>query len=328
MKNTKYSIDELLFKIEEEIKYSFSQTEPKNLYEPIKYLFEVKGKRLRPLLTILATGIVGGNIENALKPAVSFELLHNFTLIHDDIMDKSPTRRGRETIHNKWDEAIGILSGDLLLALAYRKIIVSLSAENCQPLLKTFTDSFVEVCEGQGFDIDFENQTEINEIDYFKMIDKKTAKLIEKALVAGGQIGNASLEQITYLSEIGKNLGLGFQLQDDLLDLTATSDKFGKEIGKDIQEGKKTFIMIKAKEIFSNLEDIELLNKFYTQNGLKGEEVRKMIESLHNNGIFEIVQEKINLYFSNIHNYLDKFEDCHYKSILESIIDTTFKRDF
>jgi len=328
MKNKKYSIDELLFKIEDEIRYSFSKTEPKNLYEPIKYLFEVRGKRLRPLLTMLATGIVGGIIENAIKPAVSFELLHNFTLIHDDIMDKSPTRRGRETIHYKWNEAIGILSGDLLLALAYRKIIESISAENCQLLIKTFTDSFIEVCEGQGFDIDFEKQSEINEVDYFKMIDKKTAKLIEKALVAGGQIGNASQEQISFLSEIGRNLGLGFQLQDDLLDLTATSDKFGKEIGKDIQEGKKTYIMIKAKELFSNFEDIELLNKFYAQNGLKGDDVQKLISALHYNRIFEIVKEKINMYFSNIRYYIEKFDDGHYKSMLESIIDSTFKRDF
>lgn len=314
--------------VDTEIKSSFPQTEPWNLYEPINYLLEAKGKRLRPVLSMLSAGIVGGNPNDALKPAVAFELLHNFTLIHDDIMDKSPTRRGRETIHKKWNESIGILSGDLLLALAYMKIIESVPTNLNQEVLRTFTEAYIEVCEGQGFDIDFETKRDISEDEYFKMIDKKTAKLIEKAMLAGAQIGQASSDNLFHISEIGRNLGLGFQLQDDLLDLTAKSDKFGKEIGKDIQEGKKTYIMIKAKEQFYNPEDCALINKFYEENGLEGENIQRMINTLQRNGIFDLVQSKVDSYFAKINEYIDFFPDNNSKKMLQEIINFTFKREY
>jgi geranylgeranyl diphosphate synthase type II len=321
-------LEKMLALVENEIQNSFPQKSPANLYDPINYLFESKGKRLRPLLTMISCGMVGGDTLEAFKPAVAFELLHNFTLIHDDIMDKSPTRRGRVTIHTKWNEAIGILSGDLLLALAYKKIIESVDTELNQSVLKTFTEGYIEVCEGQGFDIDFESRKDITEAEYFNMIDKKTAKLIEKAMVAGGQIGKADEEQILKLAEIGKNLGLAFQLQDDLLDLTAKSDKFGKEIGKDIKEGKKTFIMIKAKEIFSNSEDCELIGRFYENNGLAGEDIPKMINALHKNGIFDLVNNKINDYFRLINSMLVSFPESENKVLMKEIINFTLNREY
>lgn len=328
MENEIMTLEKIAFLIENEIKNSLNTFEPENLYYPISYLLEAGGKRLRPVLLIVANGLVGGNINNALEPAVAFELLHNFTLIHDDIMDKSPTRRGRETIHNKWGDSIGILSGDLLLAIAFKKIINSVPEKVHKKVISTFNDAFLEVCEGQGFDLDFETKDEIQESDYFNMIYKKTAVLIEKSLVAGGQIGNAKDDQIKILSKIGRNLGFAFQLQDDLLDLTASSKKFGKEIGKDLKEGKKTLIMIKAKEFFKKQDEIELLNKFYREKGLHGEDIFKMIDLLTSNGIFDIIKDKIDEYFNQIDSLMQNFESNTYKSILEKIIANTLKRDY
>ncbi|OGU56904.1 MAG: hypothetical protein A2X64_02625 [Ignavibacteria bacterium GWF2_33_9] len=323
-----YTLEEISKKIENEILNSFPQEEPANLYEPIKYIMFSKGKRLRPLLSILACGMVSNEIENAIKPAVAFELLHNFTLIHDDIMDQSPTRRGRATVHKKWNEAIAILAGDLLLALAYRKISESLPNDIHSKVIQTFNDSFVEVCEGQGYDMDFEDKKDIIPVDYFKMIDKKTAKLLEKAIVAGGQIGGANEDQLSALSSVGYNLGLGFQLQDDLLDLTADNEKFGKAIGKDLVEGKKTLIILKAKEMFNDTPDINLLNKFYAENGLQGSDVIKMIEALHKNGVFDIIKKEISYYFQSIKSSLKIFEENHYKELFTQVLNFTFSRDY
>lgn len=301
---------------------------PSNLYEPLKYLFEIQGKHIRPLLTILSAGMLGGDLERSLKPAVAIELLHNFTLIHDDIVDNSDMRRGRETIHKKWDSSVGILSGDLLLALAFRHIIEDVHLDCCKDVLLSFTQSLIDVCEGQGFDMDFENRDDVTEDEYFNMIYLKTGKLIENSMLTGGYIAKANDMQNEILKSIGKNLGYAFQLQDDLLDLTAINPKFGKVVGKDLIEGKKTFIIIKAKELFKKQAEIDLLNLFYQNKGLKENQTDQMIKFLDDNMIFDLVNKRIESYYDNIVANLNRFDDNIYKDLLKYQIESIFKRDY
>lgn len=321
-------IEELLDIIEKNLYCFFCKTEPKNLYEPIKYLLEGKGKRVRPLLTLVSTGLLNGDIHKAIKPAIALEFLHNFTLVHDDIMDNSDMRRNRETIHKKWNTSIGILSGDLLLAIAFQNIIADVGLDYCKEVLLTYTDSLIEVCEGQGFDLDFEERQDVTINEYFRMIEKKTAKLIENSMVIGGFIAKGKLDDIRSLGAIGKSLGLAFQLQDDLLDLTAINPKFGKTVGKDLIEGKKTFMILKAKELFTKQEEIDLLNEFYSNHGLKPGQVPIMIDYLDRNGIFDITKQTINSYFSTIQEHLNKFEDNIYKKVLNQLIQDLLNREF
>lgn len=320
--------EELLSIIETNLYCFFCKNEPKNLYEPIRYLLDAKGKRIRPLLTLLSTGMLNGEIQKAIKPAVALEFLHNFTLVHDDIMDSSDMRRNRETIHKKWNTSIGILSGDLLLAIAFQNIIADVGLDYCKEVLLTYTDSLIEVCEGQGFDLEFEERQDVTINEYFLMIEKKTAKLIENSMVIGGLIAHGKLESIRSLAAIGKSLGFAFQLQDDLLDLTAVNPKFGKVIGKDLVVGKKTFIMLKARELFKNKNEIELLDKFFNNHGISPEEIPLMIGYLQNNGVFDITKETINSYFSTIQIHLNNFEDNIYKEILKKLIIMLLNREF
>lgn len=321
-------LEELIEIIEKNINCFFCKSEPKNLYEPIRYLLEGKGKRIRPLLTLISTGMLNGDVQKAIKPAIAIEFLHNFTLVHDDIMDNSEMRRNRPTIHKKWNTSIGILSGDLLLAIAFQNIIADVGLDYCKEVLLTYTDSLIEVCEGQGFDLDYENRQDVSINEYFMMIEKKTAKLIENSLVIGGYIAKANLEQIRKLAAIGNSLGIAFQLQDDLLDLTAVNPKFGKVVGKDLIEGKKTFMMLKAREIFNNSEEKELLDKFYKNKGIDTTEVPVMIKYLDQNGIFELTRKTINSYFENIQNYLNYFENNDYKDMLVFLLNSLFKREY
>lgn len=321
-------MEELLSIIEKNLYCFFCKSDPKNLYEPIKYLLDAKGKRIRPLLTLISTGILNGDINKAIKPAIALEFLHNFTLVHDDIMDNSDMRRNRETIHKKWNTSIGILSGDLLLAIAFQNIIADVGLDYCKEVLLTYTNSLIEVCEGQGYDLDFEDRQDVTINEYFLMIEKKTAKLIENSMVIGGMIANGKIESIRSLAAIGKSLGLAFQLQDDLLDLTAINPKFGKVVGKDIVEGKKTFIMLKAKDLFTTEDEIELLNTFFENHGLLTEQVPIMIDYLDKNGVFDVTNETINGYFSTIQSHMNNFEDNIYKDMLGSLIQSLFNREY
>ncbi len=326
--NLKVKYQELLNLVESHIDCLFCREQPSNLYEPIKYFMEQKGKRIRPILTIVATAMIGGDIHKSIKPAISLEFLHNFTLVHDDIMDNSPIRRGRPTVHVKYDLSTAILSGDLLLAIAFRKIIEDVGLDYCKEVLLTFTDALIEVCEGQGYDINFEKKYDITISDYLLMIEKKTAKLIENALLIGAYIANANKQQIEDFITIGKSIGIGFQLQDDLLDLTAENIKFGKVIGKDIQEGKKTYLILKSKELFKSTESIELLNKFYQNNGLHNEEVNLLINYMNEFGVIDATKEKINTYFEKAKEAVNKFEQNEYTQLMNYIIDMIFQRDF
>lgn len=326
--NVNKKMEELLSLIEKNLYCFFCKNEPKNLYDPINYLLDAKGKRIRPLLTLISTGLLNGDVNKAVKPAIALEFLHNFTLVHDDIMDNSDMRRNRETIHKKWNTSIGILSGDLLLAIAFQNIIADVGLDYCKEVLLTYTNSLIEVCEGQGLDLDFEERLDVTINEYFIMIEKKTAKLIENSMVIGGMIAKGNIDSIRSLAAIGKSLGLAFQLQDDLLDLTAINPKFGKVLGKDIVEGKKTFIMLKAKELFFKQEEIDLLNTFFENHGLPTEQVPTMIRYLQENGVFDVTKETINGFFSTIQSHLNNFENNIYKELLNSLIISLLNREY
>ena len=218
---------------------------PVTVYEPIKYSLSSGGKRLRAVLVLLSATAVGGNAKTALPAAASIEMLHNFTLIHDDVMDHAAMRRGIPTIHTKWDENVAILAGDTLLAQAYR-FLLRTPSRKLPEVVKEFTEAFIRVCEGQALDKEFECNGEVTLNDYFGMIEKKTAWMISSATTIGAILGDGSKKEVLALRKFGKYLGVAFQIQDDLLDVVGEEMKFGKKIGGDIIEGKKTFLLLTA----------------------------------------------------------------------------------
>lgn len=224
-----------------------TEREPKNLYQPIKYILNLGGKRLRPVLTLMTTACFGGEVSRAMDAALAVEVFHNFSLIHDDIMDAAPLRRGQETVHEKWDLNTGILSGDAMLIRAYQ-LFENYPPETFRELAKLFSKTALEVCEGQQYDIDFETRLEVSIPEYLKMIEYKTAVLVGAAMKMGAIVANAAIEDQNRCYEFGKNLGIAFQLQDDYLDAFGNPETFGKQVGGDILENKKTYLFLKAIE--------------------------------------------------------------------------------
>lgn len=235
--------------------------EPKNLYEPISYILRLGGKRIRPTLTLMTAEIFGADYQEALPAALAIEVFHNFSLIHDDIMDDAPLRRGNETVHEKWDLNTGILSGDAMLILAYQYF------EQYEPavfrdLAKLFSKTAIQVCEGQQWDVDFEDREEVAIPEYLKMIEYKTAVLVAAAMKMGAIIATTCTENCELIYDFGLNLGLAFQLQDDYLDAFGDPATFGKQVGGDIIENKKTYLYLKAQEFSTPEQREELLHLF------------------------------------------------------------------
>jgi len=238
--------------------------EPKNLYDPIVYILGLGGKRLRPVLTLMATDVFNGNFKDALNAALSVEVFHNFSLVHDDIMDDAPLRRGQATVHKKWDINTGILSGDAMLIMAYQ-LFEGYDSETFRALAKLFSKTALEVCEGQQYDVDFETRDDVTIAEYLKMIEYKTAVLVGAAMKMGAIVAGASTENQHNIYEFGKNLGIAFQLQDDYLDAFGDPETFGKQVGGDIIENKKTYLYLKALE-FSNEKDQQELRQLFASN--------------------------------------------------------------
>ena len=219
--------------------------EPKNLYDPIQYILGLGGKRIRPMLTLMIADILGSDVNKALPAATAVEVFHNFSLIHDDIMDEAPLRRGNQTVHEKWDLNTGILSGDAMLILAYQ-FFEHYEPKIFQQLAKLFSKTALEVCEGQQYDVDFETRDDVTIPEYLKMIEYKTAVLVAAAMKMGAIIAETNEENCNAIYDFGLNLGIAFQLQDDILDVYGNPEKFGKQIGGDIIANKKTFLHLKA----------------------------------------------------------------------------------
>lgn len=253
---------------------------PIELYEPVSYLMNLGGKRLRPVLLLMATDLFRGNINEAIKPALAIEVFHNFTLMHDDIMDKAPLRRGNPTVHAKWNEAIAILSGDVMLIEAY-KLLINVNPAILPNVLNVFNDTAVGVCEGQQIDMNFEKREKVTIDEYLEMIKLKTAVLLGGALEIGALIGNAPVEDAQHLYDFGVNLGIAFQLQDDILDVYGDPEKFGKQVGGDIISNKKTFLLIKAQEL-ANIEQAARLKSMLTSENISAEQKINQVTAIYN----------------------------------------------
>ena len=273
-------------------KYRFPTT-PENLYQPLDYFLQLGGKRIRPLLTLMASEMFGLPKENAIQASLAVELFHNFSLIHDDIMDKAPLRRGKQTVHLKWNDDIAILSGDVLLIKAYQALAKQ-EARHIPALLDLFNQTAVEVCEGQQLDMDFESRDEVSIEEYIEMIRLKTSVLLGCALAFGAIVSNASEKDRILIYEFGQNLGVAFQIQDDILDLYGDPEKFGKQIGGDIIANKKTLLLLKAFELAQHNPEInvgEMLLK--EDHALKIESAKSMFDSL---GVLAFARAQMTFY--------------------------------
>ncbi len=255
--------------------------EPVELYEPISYILSLGGKRIRPVSTLLACNLFKDDVALAIKPALAIEVFHNFTLVHDDIMDNASLRRNKPTVHAKWNDNIAILSGDAMQVVAYQ-LLCEMGPELLKPVLAIFNTTAIEVCEGQQYDMNFATLDNVSLNDYLRMIELKTSVLLAAGLKVGALCGGAPEEEARKLYEFGRNLGLAFQIKDDYLDVYANQDLFGKTLGGDIAENKKTFLLIKALELakgehakilqhalnneFTNIsEKIEMIRKVYNE---------------------------------------------------------------
>ncbi len=238
--------------------------EPTTLYDPINYILGLGGKRLRPVLTLMTTDLFGSDYKKALDAALAIEVFHNFSLVHDDIMDAAPLRRGQQTVHEKWDMNTGILSGDAMLILAYQ-YFENYRNDTFRELAQLFSKTALEVCEGQQYDVDFETRDDVTIPEYLKMIEYKTAVLVAAAMKMGGIIAGASLKDQNYIYEFGKNLGIAFQLQDDYLDAFGDPDTFGKQLGGDIITNKKTILYLLALQLGNAEEQKQILDLYSIQ---------------------------------------------------------------
>jgi geranylgeranyl diphosphate synthase type II len=235
--------------------------EPQSLYEPITYILKLGGKRLRPVLTLMTAEIFGNDYKKALDAALAVEIFHNFSLVHDDIMDDAPLRRGAQTVHEKWNLNTGILSGDAMLIQAYQ-LFENYENEIFRGLAQIFSKTALEVCEGQQYDVDFETRNDVTEEEYLKMIEYKTAVLVGAAMKMGALVANASEADANKIYDFGRLLGIAFQLQDDYLDAFGDPETFGKQVGGDIIENKKTYLYLKAIENCSAADKKQLIALF------------------------------------------------------------------
>lgn len=275
---------------------------PENLYEPVDYILGLGGKRIRPLLLLMAADLVNDQLEKALPAAMAVEVFHNFTLLHDDIMDEAPIRRGMKTVHERYDTNTAILSGDVMMIYAY-KYLENYPPELAQSLLKIFTKMAIEVCDGQQMDMDFEVNKEVSISEYIEMISLKTSVLIGAALQMGAVIGGMDEASANHLYHFGKNVGIAFQMQDDTLD-TFGEPKVGKQPGGDIIQNKKTYLYLKTLQLVSEEEKNELIDLYSTKPDDPIEKVKRVREIMKSAHVLvhsdEVKNEYKNLAFSHL----------------------------
>jgi geranylgeranyl diphosphate synthase, type II len=319
---------EYLSKVEKKIAETVHLDEPKQLYEPFKYIMTGGGKRIRPVLTMMACSAFGVDPYAALNSAVAIEIVHNFTLVHDDIMDQSPMRRGKQTVHTKWDEPVGILLGDVMVGWSYSLLPRSDEHTRADDIRACFTKGLIEVCEGQAYDMQYNEKKDITLVDYFTMIEKKTAKLLETCGVIGAHIAAANEHEVEIIRKFCYNLGIGFQIQDDLLDLVADQNKLGKKIGLDILEGKKTFLILTLKDRAKDPETLILLEEFFVNNGLPESKIKLISSMMRDHGVYEIAREKSNHFFEAARSELLKLDKSKDISMLLWLLETIRSRNY
>ncbi|MBT8321156.1 MAG: polyprenyl synthetase family protein [Eudoraea sp.] len=284
-----------------------SSSEPKGLYDPMCYILDLGGKRLRPVLTLIAASAFGADKEKALDAALAIEVFHNFTLVHDDIMDDAPLRRGQLTVHHKWDVNTGILSGDAMLIYAYQ-LFEEYPDDIFKPLMQLFSQTAREVCEGQQYDMDFETREDVTISEYILMITYKTAVLVAAAMKMGAIIAGASGENKERIYAFGKNLGIAFQLQDDYLDAFGDPKTFGKQVGGDIIENKKTYLYLKAKELASKELALELDQLFSIKPKNPEEKIKAVLEIYRETGAAQATRDAIANYTKSTFEVLESLE--------------------
>lgn len=292
--------------------------EPINLYEPIEYILGLGGKRMRPVLTLMAAEVFDTDYKVALPAAMAVEVFHNFSLVHDDIMDDAPLRRGQVTVHEKWNLNTGILSGDAMLILAYQYF------EQYEPVIfrdlaKLFSKTALEVCEGQQWDVDFEQRNNVTIPEYLKMIEFKTAVLVAAAMKMGAIVAKTSEKEADFIYDFGLNLGLAFQLQDDYLDAFGDPETFGKQVGGDIIENKKTYLYIKALEFSSEEKALELQKLFSSQLEDNTAKVETAKAIFNESGASKATKDAIEMYTFKAFETLEKMDiNAEKKSILRT----------
>lgn len=307
-----YSIDQLIEKANNAVEQIKNNAEPQNLYEPIRYILSIGGKRIRPVLMMMGYNLYKDDVDSIINNAIALETYHNFTLLHDDLMDKSDLRRGNPTVHKKWNDNTAILSGDAMLILAYQ--LFNQGVQN-NDALSTFIEATLGVCEGQQYDMDFETRNDVTEAEYMEMIREKTSLLLAAALKIGAQLAGASQEDAENLYEFGEKMGLAFQLQDDLLDVYGDPKVFKKKLGGDIVENKKTFMLINALQK-ANPEQKKEMEAWMDAKDYVAEEKIAAITNIYNVlGIDKLAQQRIEELFAISLNSLEKVSVAEEKKL-------------
>lgn len=292
---------------EDYLKKELKYIKPENLYNPVKYLLESGGKRLRPIIALNVSELLGGKIFDTLPAAAALEIFHNFTLAHDDIMDNSMLRRGKKTINSKWDNNTGILSGDVMLIISY-EVLNQYQDSKYIHLSKKLTEISRLVCEGQQADMDFASKNDITENEYFEMIKNKTAVLIGCSFMFGGIVAEANDLNTNLLYEIGLNLGIAFQLEDDLLDCFGDQEKFGKKIGGDIIEKKKTLLYLFTNSNLEPKKKLEFENIFNSNEIAESEKINSIKLFYETSGALKYVKNKVKVYFDKADQLINKLK--------------------
>lgn len=308
-------IDKFHSLIEAEIRKQKHGKEPQSLYEPIRYLMALGGKRLRPMLTLMAYNLYRADVSKVVPYAVAVEAFHNFTLMHDDIMDKAPLRRGKETVHKKWNVNTAILSGDVMLVKVY-EMFRSLEPRMFSNVVERFNQCAAEVCEGQQWDMEFETTGQVAEKAYINMIRLKTAVLLGFSLELGAMLAEAGTADRNLLRDFGTNIGIGFQLKDDLLDAYADPRKFGKQVGGDIIANKKTYLLIKAMEHSSGRVRTELKGWLDSRKFNKKEKISAVKAIYDRLDVPRLTERKINYFFRKAFTNLDSLAISENKKVL------------
>jgi len=319
-------VEKYLSLIEAEIKKQKFGKEPKSLYEPIRYIMSLGGKRLRPLLTTLSYSLFKNDVEKIISYAVAVEAFHNFTLLHDDIMDKAPLRRGKATVHEKWNVNTAILSGDVMLVKVY-EMFLGLDEKKLKKVLSIFNQCAAEVCEGQQWDMEFERERKISEAKYLEMVRLKTAVLLGFSLELGALLADASEQDRKALRDFGVNIGIGFQLKDDFLDVYADKKKFGKQVGGDIIANKKTFLLIKALEKAKGKQKIELEKWIASKKFNKREKVKAVTAIYDGLHLSTLIEEKIRHFFEIGFACLSKLSNPHEATHLKGFVEKLINRE-
>lgn len=315
---------DLLKTIEIALKNINFREQPSSLYKPYKYALSVGGKRIRPLLTLLACGMNGGKTEDALPAALAVEILHNFSLVHDDIMDSADTRRGKPSVFKKWDEHVAILTGDLMFADAYQFLNYYGEHQDYSKLdyflmNSSFNKAIIKVCEGQAYDMEFVNKVDVTLEEYITMIAGKTGALIAGALKMGGIAARSSKEKQLVLHDLGMEMGIAFQIQDDLLDATADPVKFGKNPGGDIIEGKKTYLTILALQRANKIQR-ETITRILEDSKSTHKDIDEVLDIMHSLNVISDVNNIVQDHYMNCYSFIDSFESTEYRKELKNLL--------